>query len=91
MAANTFVNNSLTADSPAQGAVVVVPGTAYTALIGGLVFRGLWVGGAGDVSIVMADGNTAVFKSVPAGTLLPVMSSQVTTVNTTATNMLALY
>lgn len=91
MAANTFVNNTLTADSPAQGAVVVVPGTPYASPGVGLSFRALYIGGAGDVSVVMGDGGTIVFKAVPAGTLLPVFSSQVTVTNTTATNMLALY
>ncbi|MEX3008357.1 hypothetical protein [Hoeflea sp. TYP-13] len=54
--------------------------------------RAVYVGAAGDVSVILADGSTAVFKGIPAGTALPVAATRVTTANTTvaATNLLAL-
>jgi hypothetical protein len=51
--------------------------------------RALWVGGAGDLSVIMeTSGNTVVFPSVLAGTWMPI---RVTRVNaaTTATNIVA--
>lgn len=54
--------------------------------------RALYVGGAGDVAVIWADGGSAVtLSSVPAGTILPVQVTKVMSTNTTATNIVALY
>jgi hypothetical protein len=54
--------------------------------------RGLWVGGAGNVAVVFADGGSAVtLSTVGAGTLLPIQVKQVMSTNTTATLITALY
>lgn len=53
--------------------------------------RALWVGGAGDLSVVFADGGNAVTLSgVAAGTLLPIRVTKVMAA-TTATLITALY
>lgn len=49
--------------------------------------RKIYVGGAGDVTIVNDDGTTALFKAVPVGTTLVVDSKRVNAVGTTATLM----
>jgi len=52
--------------------------------------RGLWVGGAGAVSVQMyGDGATMIFSGIPAGTLLPVQVTRVNATGTTATNIVA--
>ena len=51
----------------------------------------IYVGVAGDVTVVNTAGQTALFKAVPAGTLLPVEASRVNATGTTATNLIALY
>lgn len=53
--------------------------------------RALWIGSAGDVSIIGAMDTTVVFKSVPAGYLLPVQVKRVNATGTTAGNIVALY
>ena len=55
--------------------------------------RGLYIGGAGDVTVIMAqDGKTPItFKAVPVGTLLPIAVNFVMATGTTATNILALF
>lgn len=53
--------------------------------------RGIYVGGAGDVSIVTPRNNTVVFSAVPAGSILPVRAIRVNTSGTTATLMDGLY
>lgn len=54
--------------------------------------RALWVGGAGDVAVIMAGDTAAVtLLAVEAGTLLPVQVSKVMSTNTTATSIVALY
>ncbi len=52
--------------------------------------RGVWVGGAGDLSVKMNGGNTVTFSAVPAGTLLPIQIIQFRTAST-ATLVLGLY
>lgn len=54
--------------------------------------RALWVGGAGNVAVVFADGGSAVtLTGVAAGTMLPVQVTKVMSTNTTATTITALY
>lgn len=54
--------------------------------------RALWVGGAGDVAVILANDTAAVtIVGVAAGTLLPVQVTKVMDTNTTATSILALY
>lgn len=54
--------------------------------------RGLWVGGGGNVAVLMsALGTSLVFQNVGAGVLLPISVTRVLTTGTTATNILALY
>ncbi len=55
------------------------------------VSRGLWIGGVGDVTIVMAGGGTLAFVAVPAGTELRVRAIRVNSTGTSATNMVALW
>lgn len=64
-------------------------------------FKGLYVGGAGDVTILAtkaADAASAgsgaaavTFKAVPVGTILPVAGVRVNATLTTATQLVALY
>lgn len=54
--------------------------------------RGLWIGGAGNVSVKMAgDNETVLFSGIAAGTLLPIRVRQVLNAGTTATLIVALY
>lgn len=69
----------------AHGAVVVIKSDSTVIP----ETRSLYVGGTGDVAVVMADGQTVTFTSVPVG-ILPVQVSKVLN-STTATNILALY
>ena len=75
--------------SPARGAEAITYDTAVT----NGVCRALYVGAAGNVSVVMADGETVVFTAVNAGSVLPIQVRQVTTANTTvaAAVLIALY
>lgn len=69
---------------PAVAAQTVTPGTALTA-----PSRGIYVGGAGDVSAVIG-GTTVIFKAVPVGTILPIVATLINTSGTTATYLIAL-
>lgn len=64
-----------------QGGLVIVP--SDTVAQG--TFRGIYVGGAGHVSMLGLDGNAVLFSSVPAGTYLPVGFTRINATGTTAT------
>lgn len=56
------------------------------------VAKALYVGGAGDVSLIAAGDSVAVvFAAVPAGSILPVQTRRVLDTNTDATSIVALY
>jgi len=50
----------------------------------------LWVGGAGNVTVITLGATTTTF-TVTAGTLLPVGCTRVTNTNTNSTSIVALY
>ena len=55
------------------------------------VTTGLYVGGAGDVSVLDITSKKAVlFKAVPAGSILPIRVARVRATGTTATNIVGL-
>lgn len=50
------------------------------------ITRGIWVGGAGNLSVVCLNtGLTVTFSGIPAGTLLPLQTARVLATGTTAT------
>jgi hypothetical protein len=70
-------------EAPATSAGAITP--ANSEFPNGLVYRALWVGGAGNVTGILADDTVEVtFSAVPAGTLLPFAFKRVS-LSTTAT------
>jgi len=52
------------------------------------VSRAVWVGSAGDLSVVMADdAGSRVIPLVPDGTWLPIRIKRITSIGTTASNI----
>jgi hypothetical protein len=74
-------------EAPASRAEAVTPSDSTDLTY---VSRGLWVGGAGNVAVVMVSGDAVTFSGVVAGTLLPIRVSRVKSTSTTATLILAL-
>lgn len=52
--------------------------------------EGLYIGGAGNIVVVLPSGTAVTFVGVPAGTILPVRCIRVNAVSTTATSIVAL-
>ena len=71
----------------ARSALAVTPNDS-TVLQSGI--RALYVGGAGNVSVVTAGGQTVTFSGVPAGQILPIQVTRVRATGTTASLILAL-
>lgn len=53
--------------------------------------RGIYVGGAGNMVVVMADGVAITLTGVTAGTIYALRAQRVNATGTTATNLVALY
>jgi hypothetical protein len=53
--------------------------------------RALYVGGAGNIVVVLPDDTALTFSGVTAGSFLPVRAKRVNSTNTTATLILGLY
>ena len=66
--------------------------TRQTAAGGGTVeSRKIWVGGAGNLSVVLANGSTVVLINVAQGNNANLRALKVTSANTTATNLVAFW
>lgn len=85
---DAFQNYSPGLDSPAANAADVTPSDSSDLAV---FSRALYIGGAGNVSVVMLGGQTITFNGVPAGTLLPFRVRQVRSTGTTATNIEAIW
>lgn len=79
MSQEMYLPSGLAADAVA---VTTSDSTVYTPPL-----CGLYVGGAGDVTVKGRGGNAVTFKAVPAGTILPIVVQSVMQTNTTATNI----
>lgn len=53
--------------------------------------RALYIGGGGNVNVIMPDGTTVLFVGAGSGTILPVRVRRVMATSTTATSIVALY
>lgn len=74
---------------PAEHAFAVTPSDSADLAH---VTRGLWVGGAGNISVDLNGGETAVvFSGVAAGTMLPLAVTRVRSTSTTATLIVGVY
>lgn len=73
--------------SPADTAEAVTPSDSVDLTN---VSRALWVGGAGNISVIMGNGATVLFSGIAAGTLLPIRVSRVKSTSTTATLIVAI-
>jgi hypothetical protein len=87
-AVDAYANQSpaLSTDPTDAAAVTPSDGTDLT-----FVSKKLFVGGAGNLVVITAAGNTVTFTGVAAGTILPIRVSRVKATGTTATNIVAMY
>lgn len=69
--------------------VVVTPNDAADLTDGAT--KGIYVGGAGNLRVITANGETVTITAVPVGSILPIVVTRVLSTSTTATNILALY
>lgn len=76
-------------DSNAIRAVAVAPSDTVDLVDGAT--KGIYVGGAGNIALTMADGTSVTFTAVAVGVVHPISVLRIKATLTTATNILALY
>lgn len=74
-------------DSPGANATAITPNDSTNLE---KTSRAIYIGGAGNLVVEMAGGQTVTFTGVSAGCILPIRVNKVRTA-TTATNLVALY
>ena len=78
--------------TPAAHATAITPADAD--LSSGIYTRAIYVGGTGDLTVMMAgdEGDSIVtFAAVPAGSILPMIVKQIRASNSTATFIVAIW
>lgn len=88
MAAADLANKSNNVVDPASNAAAVTPNDSTDLAA---TSRAIYVGGAGNLAVITAGGQTVTFTGVPAGAILPIRASRVMLTNTTATSIMALW
>jgi len=82
-----FKNFSTSPDSPSVDQITITPtdGVDLSKPV-----RSLYIGGAGNVTLVSPYGTTTTFVGLGAGTILPVSAVRVNATGTTATSLVGL-
>lgn len=75
-------------DAPGKGAVAVVPHNTNKLTSAS---RALWVGSAGNLTVLMEGGQTVTFSGVPGGSWMPIRVQRVNSTGTTASNIVAVF
>lgn len=74
-------------NKPGQSAVAITPSDAA----GIALTRGVYIGGAGNLRVDMADGTTVTFSGLAAGIVHPLAVKKVYATSTTATGVIGVY
>lgn len=85
---DTFKTFARSLTSPPENAHPIVPDDGADLPH---VTRALYVGGAGDVAARLMGGREAVFRNLPAGSLIPIRINRVLAAGTTATDLVGLW
>ena len=87
-AADDFANFVTTLESPAKNALAITKSDSSDLTH---ATRGLYVGGGGNVKVLMVGGQVVTFTGVTAGSLLPIRVNKVYSTDTTASGFIGLY
>jgi len=87
-APDLFGSNRVLLDVPPDHAFSITPSDSVPLTS---VTRYIYVGGAGNLTLITANNETVVFNNVPAGTQLRIRAGFVKATGTTATDLVGLY
>jgi hypothetical protein len=86
--ADPFSGTATGISGPASNAAAITPNDTTDL---GTVCRGIYVGGAGDLAVITAGGDTVTLTAVAVGVVYPLRVSRVLATGTTATNLVAVW
>jgi hypothetical protein len=75
-------------EGPAGGAFAITPSDSTDLA---QATRGIYVGGAGNISLITIYGQTVTLVGVVPGTVIPVRANRIKATSTTATSLVGLY
>ena len=87
-ATDKFYSFGTSLDSPARNAFAITPHDTNEL---SFVTRGIYIGGAGNLKVTTAGGDTVTFTGVLAGTIIPIQAKLVFSTLTTATSLVGLH
>lgn len=87
MAVPTTISIASTPNSFDYAAAIT---TSNTVSLTGIT-RAVYVGGTGNITAVMSNGDVVLFTAVPVGTVLPIRCTRINATATTATALVAMY
>lgn len=87
MAVPTTISIASTPNSFEYAAAIT---TSDTVSLTGIT-RAVYVGGAGNITAIMSNGDAVLFSAVPVGTVLPIRCTRINATATTATLLIAMY
>lgn len=86
--ADSFAQHASGLNSPARNGTEITPDDG-TDLAN--VSRGVWIGGAGNLEVLLqGDSASVTIQNIAAGTLLPICAKRIYSTGTTATAIVAL-
>lgn len=88
MATNPINPLSDDVTQPARNAVAITPSDTTDLTI---ATRGIYIGGAGNVAVIMAGGQTVTFTALATGIVHPLSVARVKSTGTTATTIIGVY
>jgi hypothetical protein len=86
--ADNFASRASGLGAPARGGFAVAPSDSVDLPH---ETRGIYVGGSGDLALLLVDGSAIVLAGIVGGSLVPVRATRVKATNTTATLLVGLY
>lgn len=87
MAVPTTISIASTPNSFEYAAAIT---TSDTVSLTGIT-RAVYVGGGGNITAIMSNGDAVLFTAVPVGTMLPIRCTRINATATTATALVAMY
>ena len=85
---DTFAGRDSGIDAPVGGGAAVTPNNDTDLTI---VTRAVYVGGGGNLAVIMQSGAELTFENVSEGQLLPIRVSRIKSTGTTATGIVGLW
>ncbi len=84
---DNFSKHTSALNSPASGAITITPSDTISL---NETTRAIYIGGAGNLTVIMKSGQEVTFSNLLNGNILPIRATQIKATGTTATQLIGL-